>query len=147
MVLDQVGKDRGLVPDSPGPCPACLDTAKLVASEGCFLIDEAVVVVDAVIVECEGIAENHERHNPRNVVEIAGVGKVATFDSVGSHNYFLAQVRLVQVEGLAIYPFDLAAWYSAELFSLESGLQDLVDAEVVNMTEPLSCDENFAETD
>lgn len=66
--------------DSPDPFLACLDTARLAASEGCFLIGGVVVVVDGGIVGYEGIAETHERHTQGNVAEIAVVEKAATFD-------------------------------------------------------------------
>lgn len=119
----------------------------LAASEDYFLIGEAVVAADEVIVGYEGIAENHEMHTPGNVAEIAGVGKVATFDSVGSRTCFLAQGYLVRVEGQAIFPSDLAAWNSEVPFSSVPGPQDLVDGEAVNMIELLSCDEKLAEED
>lgn len=118
--LDRVGKGHGLVQDSLGPCLVYLDIAKLVASEDCFLIGEAVVAAGVVIVECEEIAEKHEGHIRRNVAGIAGVEKEATFGSVVRiHTYFLDQDHEGLVEDLAISPFDPAAWSLEVLLSLE----------------------------
>jgi len=116
--LDQVGKDHVLEQDSLDPFLAYPGTAKPVASEGCYLVDEVAAVVDVVIAECEASAEIHEGHIQRNVVGIAGVEKAATFGFVArTHNCCLDQDRLARVEAQMIYPIDLAARRSGVLLS------------------------------